>query len=68
LIADYQLFDLGTGKLITRGNASSMASYSVVDSQFATLSAEDDAKKRASVDLGDQLELRLALYFEQRTH
>ena len=68
LIADYQLFDLGTGKLITKGNASSMASYSVVDSQFATLSAEQDAKKRASVDLGDQLELRLALYFEQHAH
>jgi LPS-assembly lipoprotein len=68
LNAEYQLFDLGTGKVITKGNASSMASYSVVDSQFATLSAENDAKQRASVDLGDQLELRLALFFEQRAH
>jgi len=66
LAADYRLFDLGTGKMIARGTASSMASYSVVDSQFATLSAENDAKEHASVDLGDQLELRLALFFEQR--
>ena len=68
LAANYQLFDLGTGKIITRGAASSMASYSVVDSQFATLSAENDAKEHASIDLGDQLELRLALFFEQRSH
>lgn len=66
LAADYQLVDLGTGKMITRGTASSMTSYSVVDSQFATLSAENDAKEHASVDLGDQLELRLALFFDQR--
>ena len=66
LVANYQLFDLGTGKLVTKGSASSMSSYSVVDSQFATLTAENDAKENASVDLGDQLELRLALFFEQR--
>ncbi len=65
LSADYRLLDLGTGKVITRGTASTMASYSVVDSQFATLTAENDAKQRASVDLGDQLELRLALFFQQ---
>lgn len=68
LSADYKLFDLGTGKMITKGTASTMASYSVVDSQFATLTAENDAKERASVDIGDQLELRLALFFEQRAH
>jgi len=66
LAADYRLLDLGTGKVITKGTASTMASYSVVDSQFATLTAERDAQERASVDLGDQLSLRLALFFEQR--
>jgi LPS-assembly lipoprotein len=68
LTAVYQLTDLGTGKVVNKGTASSIASYSVVDSQFATLAAENDAKRRTAVDLGDELELRLALFFEQRGH
>ena len=68
LTASYQLLDLGTGKVITKGTASSIAAYSVVNSQFATLSAEEDAERRTAIDLGDELELRLALFFEQRSH
>ena len=67
LTADYQLFDLGTGKVVIKGSATSIAAYSVVDSQFATLSAEKDAERRAAIDLGDELDLRLALFFEQRS-
>jgi LPS-assembly lipoprotein len=67
LTADYQLFDLGTGKVITKGEANSIAAYSVVNSPYATLSAEQDAERRTAVDLGQELELRLALFFEQRS-
>jgi LPS-assembly lipoprotein len=66
LTGSYQLFDLGTGKVVTRGAATSTVAYNVVDSQFATLSAEQDAQRRAALDLGDELGLRLALFFEQR--
>ena len=68
LTADYQLFDLGTGKVIAKGQANSIAAYSVVDSPYATLSAEQDAERRTAIDLGQELELRLALFFEQRNH
>lgn len=66
LIAQYELFDLGIGEVIHKGTARSVAAYNVADSEFATLSAQRDATERAAQDLSNQIELRLALYFEQR--
>ena len=66
LTARYELFDLGLGETIHRGSARSIAAYNVAESEFATLSAERDAAQRVAEDLGNQIELRLALFFEQR--
>ena len=45
--------------------ARAIAPYNVVDSQFATLSAERDAQERAAREVGEDIRTRLGLYFEQ---
>lgn len=66
LTAAYELFDLGAGEVVHRGKARSTVAYSVVQSQFATLSAEQNAKRSAAMDLASQIDLRLAVFFERR--
>ena len=41
------------------------AAYNVVDSEFATLSAERDAEERAARDMSSEIITRLALYFQR---
>lgn len=41
------------------------SAFNVVDSEFATLSAERDAEDRAARDLSDEIITRLAIYFQR---
>lgn len=41
------------------------SAFNVVDSEFATLSAERDAEERAARELSDEVVTRLALYFQR---
>jgi LPS-assembly lipoprotein len=66
LTAAYELFDLGTGKVIYKGEARSVAAYNVADSPFATLSSERNAGDRTATDISNQIEFSLALFFERR--
>lgn len=68
LTGAYQLFDLGTGKIVYQGEARSVAAYNVAESPFATLSVERDAANRTALDLSSQMELALALFFQRRAH
>jgi len=47
-------------KPLAEGAAQAIASYNVVDSQFATVVARRDAEKRAARDVAEQIRLRLA--------
>lgn len=66
LFADYDLVDIATGDVIDRGKARAIAGYNVVESQFATLSAEKDAEARAARELAQEIRLRLGVGFERR--
>lgn len=66
LIAKYELRDSVSGEVLDRGTARAIAAYNVVDSQFATQSAERDAQERAAREVGEDVRLRLGLYFENR--
>jgi LPS-assembly lipoprotein len=66
LTAKYELKDAVSGQILDRGISRSIAPYNVVDSQFATLSAERDAQERAAREVGEDIRTRLGLYFEQR--
>ncbi len=66
LLSQIQLTDLETGAVVHTDAARSITAYNVVDSQFATLSAERDARRRAAHDLAEEIKLRLAVYFDRR--
>jgi len=63
LTTDYQLFDKKTHELVFTGSSRSQVGYDVVQSQFATVIARQDAKKRAVLDVSEDITLRLALFF-----
>lgn len=63
ITAIFALLEADSGKELHRGIARTIAAYNVVDSQFATLSAEKDAEARAARELSDDLRTRLAVYF-----
>ncbi len=66
LNATYTLSDVRTGNVIHQGQSRSIASYNVVDNQFATLSAQRDAEERAAVELSEDIRLRLGIFFDRQ--
>ena len=62
----FSLQDPVTKKILFQGSEVSINSYNVADSQYATLSAENDAMRRATREISDAIRLRLAIYFERQ--
>ena len=65
LSATYQLTEIATGNIVTAGSARSVAAFSVVRSEFANISAEADAERRAARAVGEDIWIRLGVYFSQ---
>ena len=63
LTAAFQLRDQATGAVLLENNLQSTNSYNIVTSDFATLSAENDARRRAARELSDGIKTRLAVFF-----
>ena len=61
--ADYTLREVTERKTLARGSARTVAAYNVVQSDFATLSAERDAERRAVKELSEEITTRLAVFF-----
>ena len=66
MVADYSLIDWQDKATLFKGRSSSTNSYDILDSQYATQVAEDDARKRALQQLSDEMKIRLAIYFKSR--
>ena len=66
LDADFRLMDLASGEFIHQDSARSTATYDVVQSDFATVSAERDAERRTSEQLADIVTARLGVFFRER--
>ncbi len=64
--ANFNLTDPSGKQSLLRGLSSSTNSYNIVDSQFATYVAEEDARERALRELSDDIRLRLSAFFVQR--
>jgi len=62
LRARYRLIDLGTNAVMVDATASSDTAIDVVQSEYAVVAAENTALERLSVDVADQITLRLALF------
>jgi len=61
----YVLTD-ATGKEVTRGTQSSLASYNTVTSPYATLAGQQDADKRAAQEIAERIRLNLGVFFRRR--
>ena len=66
LRASFVLNDVDKTSEIYRGNARSVASFNVVDSQFATIIAEQDAENRAVREVSAQIHSLLISYFSRK--
>lgn len=53
------------GKPLLTGTERSVNSYNIVDSEFASLSAENDAAERAVREISDSIRLRLTVFFQR---
>jgi LPS-assembly lipoprotein len=63
--ASFRLIDLANNQTVYAGSEQSTNSYNVADSQFATLTAENDAGRRAVREISDSIRLRLGIYFQR---
>jgi len=67
LTASFELVDLASRKKVFVGQARSIAVYNVIDSEYATLIAQQDAERRAARDVAEELRTRLGVFFSRRT-
>lgn len=65
LTADFSLLDAQTRQSVFGGSVRSANSYNILDADFATLSAEADARRRAARDLAIEIESRLGIFLAQ---
>jgi len=65
MTAHYELTETATGKVVYRTHSRSIVSYNLLEAQYATLVAEQDAYERALQQLAEDIESRLALYFSR---
>jgi LPS-assembly lipoprotein len=63
LTALFQLREIESGATALKGQSRSTISYDIQNSQYATISSEQDVRDRATKQLSDDISTRLALYF-----
>jgi LPS-assembly lipoprotein len=63
VVANFELRQAGADLPLTRQRVASITSFNILDDQFATLSAEQDARRRALRQVSDDIRTQLALYF-----
>ena len=63
LYADFQLTEIGSGKVLTSGTARSVARYDVLRSQYGTIAAEQDARARVIRQIAEDIRTRVGIYF-----
>jgi LPS-assembly lipoprotein len=66
LRARYQLVDLASGSVLVDATAGSDAGIDVVQSEYATIAAENTALERLAENVADKIVARLALYAQRR--
>ncbi len=63
LLAKFSLQDSDSREIVLSGRSLVVSSYNILDSEFATLMAEKDAKARAARELAYDIRTRLAAFF-----
>lgn len=65
LIGNIRLSRISDHQILFESSLRATSAYNVVDSEFATLSAERDAEERAASDMSNEIITRLAIYFQR---
>lgn len=65
MVASYRLRRSDNGEELDRGSTFSISSFNIVESEFATFSAESDARERSIDQLAEAIRLQLAGYFDR---
>ncbi len=61
--SNYNLIDLENGKVVAKGTLSARSAYNVVQSEYATYAADDNATKEATTQLAENYLSTLTNYF-----
>ena len=61
MTAKFTLTELARNEVVILGSSQSFNSYNISRFQFATLSAENDARRRAARELAEDIAMRLTL-------
>jgi len=64
--ATYTIYDLKERKALQSGRSRSFTSYNIVQSDFATLSAEKDARERTLRDIAEDITTKVAVFLNTR--
>ncbi len=67
ITASFKLRQAGVDTPLLNSKVRSVNSYNILDADFATLSAESDARRRAARDLATEIRSRLGIFLSQRT-
>lgn len=65
LTANYQLRDIRSNAIVTKGVAQSVNSFNIVVSDFATQSAEADARDRAAREASEEIRTQVSLFLNR---
>lgn len=63
-LASYIIIQKATGKTLTSGKSRMVTSYNILTETFATLIAENDARKRAVREMSVDITSKVAAYFK----
>ena len=66
LKASYSIIDLATGKSVSKGLSRTTASYNIVQSDYATLVAEQDARDRVARTIAGDVARRVSICFSNQ--
>ena len=61
--AEYRLLHIGTKQILNQGTAVSTTVFNIVESEYANLNAQRDARRRAVDNISHTIKERLALFF-----
>ena len=65
LNGDFQLVEIATDLKVITANARTATAYDVVQQDFSTVIAQQDAERRLSIELADEIRTRLSIYFSR---
>ena len=65
-VAYYSVRDIKAGTVLQSGRSRSVSSYNVVQSNFATLAAEKDARERTLRELAEDISTKVAVFLSTR--